>query len=75
MNFDQIHIILDIAATVGGIVIACATYYVRSIVTNAKFEILEMVGQLRLEIKDHAGTCNAERAELYRMNDYRGRGH
>ena len=67
MNWDQLHVILDITATVGGAAFVVVGYLMKNIVLNSKIEILAKIGELSLQITGHEGTCNAERAELYRI--------
>ena len=67
MTWEQVHIFLDVVATVGGILVAIIGWLFKNGFNSAKQELVIQLNRLELRIAAYEATCNAERAELFRI--------
>jgi hypothetical protein len=67
LAWDQIHIFLDIAATVGGISVSIVGFLFKTGFKNASEDIQARIEKLEKDLAVYEATCSAERRELYRM--------
>lgn len=67
MTWEQVHIFLDIAATVGGILVGVIGYLFKNGFNLAKQDLVAQLNKLELRIAVYEAACTAERAELFRV--------
>lgn len=69
MTWEQVHIFLDIAATVGGLLVALIAWLFKNGFNSAKQDLVLQLNKLELRIAVYEAACTAERAELFRIID------
>lgn len=69
MNWEQLHVFLDITATVGGVVFTVVGFLFRTQTNSIRLEFLRELGEISDKIAAHSYTCDAERAELFRTQE------